>query len=163
MSGLISSCGLAYESEYPRAMREIILPYNSARRNDGYFDGEGGSRLFLSTYKADSPVGAVTMVHGYTESAEKWQELIYSLLIHGFSVYAYDARGHGRSGRDSRLGGDLTLTHVDSFEDYVSDSLLRKAMCIRTISKSMRCGCCCLPSSRILPTALHSAYLSCRL
>ncbi|MCR5264100.1 MAG: alpha/beta hydrolase [Clostridiales bacterium] len=121
MSGLISSCGLAYESEYPRTMREIILPYNSARRNDGYFDGEGGARLFLSTYKADSPVGAVTMVHGYTESAEKWQELIYSLLIHGFSVYAYDARGHGRSGRDSRLGGDLTLTHVDSFEDYVSD------------------------------------------
>lgn len=121
MSSLISPCGLAYESKYARAMEEVILPYNSARRKDGFFEGEGGVRLFLSTFKADSPKGAVTLVHGYTESVEKWQEVIYSLLTRGYDVYAYEARGHGRSGRDSALHGDLTLTHVDRFEDYVLD------------------------------------------
>ena len=124
MKELIAPCGLAFEDNYAEAMREVVIPYNSSRRKDGYFEGEGGIRLFLSSYKADNPKAAVTIVHGYSESAEKWQEIIYSLLNHGFDVYAYDARGHGRSGRDTRLGGDMTLTHVDRFDDYVMD--LRK-------------------------------------
>ncbi len=121
MSGGIAPCGLAYETDYAQTMEKTILPYNGARRNDGMFDGFDGKKLFMSLYTADDPKGTVVMVHGFTESSEKWQELIYSLLNRGYNVCAYDARGHGRSWRDERLGGDLTLTHIDRFEDYVVD------------------------------------------
>lgn len=121
MSGLISPLSLAYEKEYSRAMDEIIIPYNSARRSDSTFDSFDGKPLFMSEYTADDPRAGIVIVHGYTESAEKYQELVYSFLNHGFNVYAYDARGHGRSWRDERLGNDKTLTHIDRFEDYVSD------------------------------------------
>ena len=38
----------------------------------------------------------------------------------GFSVVAYDQRGHGRSGRSPCIS-DSSVTHVEHFDDYVSD------------------------------------------
>ena len=58
------------------------------------------------------------IVHGYTESAEKFREMTWYLLHEGFSVFAVDHRGHAQSLRQVE---DTSITHVDKFDDYVDD------------------------------------------
>ena len=58
------------------------------------------------------------MLHGYTESGEKFREMTWYFLQSGFNVYAIDHRGHGRS---ARAVDETWLTHVDHFSDYVRD------------------------------------------
>ena len=112
--------GLVLSADYARTMNEAVLPENAARRKDATIPGFGGVPLFASRYDAEAPVGTVLIVHGFTENADKFSELIHSLLACGFSVAAYDQRGHGRSWHDPALG-DHSLTHVDDFDDYVRD------------------------------------------
>ena len=113
--------GLILSAHYRETMEQAVLPYLQARQQDAQLPGDGGTPLFVSCFAADAPRGTVVMVHGFTENAFKYSELIFSLLQNGFNVCAYDQRGHGRSGRDERVKADLSLTHVDRFEAYVRD------------------------------------------
>ena len=112
--GLLSSEG------YAEAMRDELLPFINRRRHDAKIEGDDGRPLFVSRFDADSPRGTVMLVHGFTENADKFSELIHSLLTHALSVVAYDQRGHGRSWRADGID-DISLTHVDKFEEYVRD------------------------------------------
>ena len=112
--------GLALSADYARTMNEATLPEINARRRNLTISGDGGKPLFASRFDAESPWGSVLIVHGFTENADKFSELIHSLLYNGLSVVAYDQRGHGRSWRDPSLA-DPSLTHVDDFNDYVRD------------------------------------------
>ena len=58
------------------------------------------------------------ILHGYTESAEKYREMMWYFLQGGYSVFAMDLRGHGRSVREVE---DTSITHVDRFSDYLRD------------------------------------------
>lgn len=113
--------GLALSEGYAQTMEQAVLPYINARRTDATVAGDGGRPLFTSRFDADAPRGTVLLVHGFTESADKFAELIHSLLRNGYSALAYDQRGHGRSWRDPALEGDPSLTHVDDFDEYVRD------------------------------------------
>lgn len=112
--------GLALSEGYAETMNEVILPAINARRTDLTIRGDGGAALFVSRFDAEAPRGTVLIVHGFTENADKFSELIHSLLVSGFSVVAYDQRGHGRSDRAEGLDGP-SLTHVDDFDEYVRD------------------------------------------
>ena len=112
--------GLVLSDGYAETMRTRVLPTLAARRTDCTVPGDGRRPLFVSRFDADAPRGTVLIVHGFTENADKFAELIHSLLWHGLSVVAYDQRGHGRSWRDPALG-DVSLTHVDDFGEYVRD------------------------------------------
>ena len=112
--------GLALSEQYAQTMAEAVLPYISARRRDMTVPGEGGRPIFTSRFDADAPKGTVLIVHGFTENADKFSEIIYSLLNNGMSVVAYDQRGHGRSWRAEGID-DISLTHVDRFSEYVGD------------------------------------------
>lgn len=116
---------LALSERYSETMNEVVLPWLAARRTDVTVPGEGGRPLFCSRFDADDPWATVMIVHGFTENADKFAELIHSLLHSGCSVVAYDQRGHGRSWRDPAIS-DISLTHVDRFEEYVADM---KAVC----------------------------------
>ncbi len=117
--------GLVLSERYAETMNGIVLPWLAARRRDVTVAGEDGKPLFCSRFDAESPGGTVMIVHGFTENADKYAELIHSLLRHGYSVVAYDQRGHGRSWRDPAIA-DISLTHVHRFEAYVADL---KAVC----------------------------------
>ena len=119
-SGRFNPDGLVLSADYSRTMNEVVLPRIGARRRDAIVPGDGGRPLFTSRFDADSPRGTALIVHGFTENADKFAELIHSLLVNGFSVVAYDQRGHGRSWRAEGVN-DLSLTHVDRFEEYVRD------------------------------------------
>ena len=111
---------LAYSKDYQRTMDEKIVPELSRIRHDSFLTGDGGHPVFCSVFEAERPRGTVVIVHGFTECADKFDELIYSLLRNGFSVCAYDQRGHGRSWRAEGLS-DASVTHVDDFMEYVRD------------------------------------------
>ena len=111
---------LAYSKDYQRTMDELILPELSRIRRDSCVTGDGGHPVFCSVFEADRPKGTVVIVHGFTECVDKFDEMIYSLVRNGFSVCAYDQRGHGRSWRAEGLP-DASVTHVDDFMEYVRD------------------------------------------
>ncbi len=112
--------GLVLAASYAQTMEQDVFPYLKARQKDTNVSGYGQKPLFCSQFTADQPRGTVLIVHGFTENAYKFSELIYSLLQNQFDVVAYDQRGHGRSWRDEKIQ-DFSLTHVDHFRDYERD------------------------------------------
>ena len=121
MNELFNEDALVKSAAYARTMDEAVLPYLKAHERDETVKGYDGNPLFVSRFDADeNKYGTVFIVHGFTENAYKYSEIIYSLVKNGFSVVAYDQRGHGRSFRDERMP-DKSLTHVDRFSDYVKD------------------------------------------
>ena len=107
-------------SSYSRIMNETVLPWLEANGSESFVAGCGNRPLYCVSYQAEKPVGTVLIVHGFTENALKYAELIYSLLHLGYSVLAYDQRGHGRSWRADGIP-DISVTHVDHFSEYVDD------------------------------------------
>ncbi len=116
--------------QYTQAVDSEVLPYLSQRETQTTLPGKDGVPLYCVSYAADNPAGTVLILHGFTENTVKYAELIHSLLRNGFSVLMYDQRGHGRSGRDPAIR-DLSVTHVDAFEDYVADM---EIVCDRLLS-----------------------------
>jgi len=53
------------------------------------------------------------MVHGFGEHSDRYKTLVEGLVPHGYALYAFDLRGHGRS--QGRRG------HITSWEDYRQD------------------------------------------
>ena len=107
-------------SSYSRVMNGTVLPWLESRGSVSVVPGFEDRPLYCVSYQAEHPVGTVFIVHGFTENALKYSELIFSLLHQGFSVVAYDQRGHGRSWRADGIP-DISVTHVDHFSEYVED------------------------------------------
>lgn len=116
---------LVLSDHYAETMNDLVLPWLTERRTDVTVPGEGEKPLFCSRFDAEDPRGTVLIVHGFTENAEKYAEVIHSLLRSGYCAVAYDQRGHGHSWRDPEIA-DISLTHVDRFGEYVADL---KAVC----------------------------------
>ena len=106
------------EAAYARQMEETVSPALNAVREDGTFRGCDGNPLCYHVFRAENPVGNLVLLHGFTESTEKYEELSWYFLRSGLSVYLYDQRGHAKS---YRAVEDKTLTHVERFEEYVRD------------------------------------------
>ena len=101
-------------------MNGTVLPWLETNQKTATVPGAAGRLLYTVSYDAENPVGTVFIVHGFTENAFKYAELIWSLLHLHYSVVAYDQRGHGRSWRADGIP-DPSVTHVDSFSEYVED------------------------------------------
>ena len=86
-------------------MENTVLPYNRAHENVREIAGADGKSLYTCCYMADMPRATVVIVHGFTENAFKYSEIIHSLLRNGYNVLIYDQRGHGRSWRDPAVKG----------------------------------------------------------
>ena len=121
MSERLNQDGLILSDQYTETMNDAVLPYLKERETDLQVEGFEGKPLYCSVYRAEQARGTVVIVHGFTENAFKYAEIIFSLLKNGYSVIAYDQRGHGRSWRDKAVTGDLSLTHVSHFDSYVLD------------------------------------------
>ena len=105
------------ERAYAKTMEQVVEPKLAAMRRELDVPVEGGT-LHAEAYSAQGARRAVVVLHGYTESAEKFREMIWYFVQNGMRVYAYDHRGHGRS---VRAVEDTSITHVDRFEDYLRD------------------------------------------
>ncbi len=118
---LFNADGLVKSGHYAEVMNETVLPFLEAREEKQYLNGVGGLPLYTARFRAENPRGTAVIVHGFTENAFKFSELVYSLLQNHYSVCTWDQRGHGRSGREEAVKGDASLTHVERFRDYEKD------------------------------------------
>lgn len=108
------------EAQYTQTMQDTVLPYLEKRETVLWLEREPGHRQYCACYQADLPRGIILISHGFTESAEKYQELIYYFLLENYSVCLPEHCGHGRS---YRLTDDPSLIYVDHYERYIEDLL----------------------------------------
>lgn len=101
-------------------MEQSVLPYLRERQSQLWLERQRGRKIHCMRYRAEQASGVVVISHGFTESAEKYQEVIYYFLKKGFHVYCMEHCGHGHS---YRLVQDLSLVHIDCYERYVEDLL----------------------------------------
>ena len=120
MENMFNEDYLIQSPSYAEVMNGTVLPWLKEKEEVAIVPGFEDRSLYCVTYQSENPVAVVLLVHGFTENAFKYAELIWSLLHLGFSVVAYDQRGHGRSWRDEGVPSP-SVTHVDHFEEYVRD------------------------------------------
>ena len=85
------------EQDFQKQITDTVMPYLAARAKKTPLAARDGAPLYAIRYNADHPCGTVVIVHGFSENADKYRELIYYLLREELSVLVYDQRGHGRS------------------------------------------------------------------
>ena len=57
-----------------------------------------GLDLFVQDWLVDNPRAEIVLTHGIGEHSDNYEHLIKALNDAGYSVFAHDLRGHGRSG-----------------------------------------------------------------
>lgn len=110
--------GYLATEKYRETMDTVVVPYLQAREAEGTLTAEDGITLYYKTYQQEDAKGGIVISHGFTENMDKYREVSYYFLNQGYSVYIMDHRGHGYSEREV---SDLSMVHVESFQDYVDD------------------------------------------
>lgn len=85
------------------------------KHDEGSFIGCDGAALYCQSWQPDTPARAVILLaHGMGEHSGRYQEFAENFVARGFSVYALDHVGHGKS--------EGAPAFVAKFSDFV-DSL----------------------------------------
>lgn len=106
------------EQRFSEIFYQQVLPYLRAIKNEGYFSGKNGEKLYYVNYSHPFNKKAVVICHGFGESISRAAELYYYCIKAGYDVFAYDMRGHGLSRH--AVNSDVTV-HIDSISDLVCD------------------------------------------
>ena len=106
------------EENYADEMQQVVEPYLSNLEENGYIEGQEGIDIFYKKYILEDAVGSIVISHGFTEVIDKYNEIIYYFLKNGYSVFAMEHRGHGRSGY---LGKDTSQIYVEDYNYYILD------------------------------------------
>jgi len=83
------------------------------QRGDTRIDGAAGLRLYRRWWRPAEPRAALLLVHGYAEHCGRYDHVGHWFAARGFSVHAYDHRGHGKS--------EGRVCHVDRFDEFLDD------------------------------------------
>lgn len=78
------------------------------------FEAAPGVKLAEYWWETPNAKAAVFLIHGYGEHAGRYQHIADKLATHGYSLYAFDLRGHGKS--DGERG------FINTFDDFVFDT-----------------------------------------
>lgn len=109
------------ENGYEEKLNGYVRPYLETRRRNGYFTASGQAPCFFSVFSPEEGTeekGTLVIVHGFTESIEKYAEVVWYYVQSGYRVCIYEQRGHGRSFHDN---GQIHVTDASSFETYADD------------------------------------------
>ena len=109
---------LINEKDYKKIMAERVEPFLEKIRTNGFFESFDGKKIHFEAYKNENAKAVVLIIHGFTESAEKFREVSYYFYNEGYSVYAIDLRDHGKSFRTSQRPGTVA---TDDFHKYAED------------------------------------------
>lgn len=121
------------ENNYEYAMINQVEPYLEKRRRDDFFRSSDGRQLHYEAYEKLISRGSIVILHGFTESAEKFRETAYYFRKAGYSVFAPDLRGHGKSHHDS---DNPLRVDIDSFDTYAQDLNIFINKIVRPLSKN---------------------------
>jgi alpha-beta hydrolase superfamily lysophospholipase len=68
------------------------------QHNEVTFPGHDGLELYCQSWLPnDAPKASLIIVHGLGEHSGRYRHLVDALVSNGYSVHAFDHRGHGRS------------------------------------------------------------------
>lgn len=109
---------LLNEVSFKASMETDVEPFLKQCEKELWFDRIEYQKIHCMKYSAENARGVVMISHGFTESAEKYKEVIYYFLKENYHVYIPEHCGHGYS---YRLCEDLSMVHIDTFERYVED------------------------------------------
>ncbi|KAB8033132.1 alpha/beta fold hydrolase [Fluviispira multicolorata] len=101
-----------------RKYNEVILPFYKSQGSTNQFLGVNDIPISCRIFENSKATVKILLCTGYNESYLKYAELIMNLFEMGFSVYCFDHRGQGFSGR---FIGQEKKGYVDHFENYVED------------------------------------------
>ena len=111
--------GLYFADEgYRNWQKNLVEPYLKQYRKYGCFHSYDGAVIFYQQYLNAEADTCIVISHGFSEFAEKYNEVIYYFLQQGCSVYILEHRGHGYSEREV---SDAQKVYIRNFEDYVKD------------------------------------------
>ncbi|MDA3822438.1 MAG: alpha/beta fold hydrolase [Bacteroidales bacterium] len=86
---------------------------------EGKFEGKNSVSIYYKYFRqAEEERGSILISSGRTEAALKFKEVIFDLYTNGYSVYIFDHRGPGLSGR---MAEDPHMGYVDDFQYYIDD------------------------------------------
>ena len=83
-----------------------------------------GTELFYRAWMPAKPTGqALLLFHRGHEHSGRWQETVDSLRLDGVAIFAWDARGHGRSHGERGAANNFSdvIKDVDAFARHVSE------------------------------------------
>jgi alpha-beta hydrolase superfamily lysophospholipase len=84
------------------------------KNREGHFQGAGDAELYYQWWQpAGKEKAVICFVHGYGDHSSRHGNLVSALSKSGFSLYAFDLRGHGRS--PGKRG------HIDSWAQFRED------------------------------------------
>jgi alpha-beta hydrolase superfamily lysophospholipase len=91
------------------------LTHPNSSFEEGRFEGERGIEIYYRSWKpAGKSKALVVLTHGQGDHSGRYLHVVKHLTDQGYSVWAADLRGHGKSG-----GG---RGHVMNFDDYLADT-----------------------------------------
>ena len=77
MLDFLDKINVIEEKDYSNTMANIVEPYLEKRREDRYFFSADGKKLHCEVYEKLLSRGSIVVLHGFTESAEKFREMSY--------------------------------------------------------------------------------------
>ena len=118
MLDFLDKISVISEKDYFNLMTTEVEPYLAKKRRDDFFLSSDGKKIHYEAYGKLLSRGNVIILHGFTESAEKFREMTFYFRKAGYSVYALDLRGHGKSHHDS---DNPLRVDTDTFDTYADD------------------------------------------
>lgn len=116
------------EYDYENLMKNQVEPYLEKKRKEGFITASDGAKLHYEAYEKKLSRGNIIILHGFTESAEKFREMTYYFRKSGYSVFVPDLRDHGKSAHSSVKTERI---ETESFEMYSEDLKLLTEKVIR--------------------------------
>ena len=111
---------LISEEDYALQMKSIVEPFLADCGEEFFMEREPSHAIHGFCYVPEYPRALIIISHGFTESAEKYKEMVYYFLKGGYIVYIIDHCGHSLS---YRLVEGTAKIHVDNWERYRDDLL----------------------------------------
>ena len=81
---------------------------------DGTIHSADGTQLVWRSWEVERPRATFAVVHGHGDHSGRYERFARAMAGHGFSTFAVDLRGHGRS--EGQRG------HVDAWSDWLKDA-----------------------------------------
>ena len=106
------------EENYQNAMTGEVASFVKDHIRHARLLSTDGTKIHALYALHDKPKAAVLLVHGLSEFAERYIEHIYYFYNEGYSVFAPDLRGHGRSGRKIP---EANRIFIRNFDEYLMD------------------------------------------
>lgn len=93
--------------------------------SESTFEASGTPGFYQRRWPAPAPRANVIIIHGYREHCARYDHIAAKLNQHGFSVFSYDQRAHGRSpGKKGYIERfDTLLDDLDCYLDVIRPDL----------------------------------------